>query len=66
MFATENNWYVQPSLPIPTVLMVLNLVYPAKIIVYSMAPDGIPVSASKCLATRYWHERLIEINPRDL
>ena len=57
---------VQPSLPIPTVLMVLNLVYPAKIIVYSMAPDGIPVSASKCLVTRYWRERLIEINPRDL
>ena len=47
-------------------LTVLNLVYLAKIIVYSMAPNGILVSASKCLVTRYWRERLIEINPRDL
>ena len=38
--------YVQPSLPIPTVLTALNLVSLAKIIVYSMAPDGIPVTAS--------------------
>ena len=66
MFTTENNWYVQPSLLIPTVLTVLNLVYLAKIIVYSMASDGIPVSALKCLVTRYWHKHLIKINPRDL
>ena len=39
------------------------LVYLTKIIVYSIATD---ISASKCLVTRYWHERLIKINPRDL
>ena len=39
-------WYVHPSLSITTVPTTLNLVSLAKIIVYSMAPDGIPVPAS--------------------
>lgn len=38
--------YVQPSLPVPIVLTALNQASLAKIIVYSMAPDGIPVQAS--------------------